>query len=401
MRVMLFTDTLGDVNGVCRFIQNMGEEAARAGRDLRIVTSTRFETPDEPYIHNLKPIFAMKMPKYPTLDIVTPPFGRMLALARRSRPDVFHLSTPGPVGLTGLLAAKMAGAPRLGVYHTDFPAYIAHLFRDPVFTRITSDYMKFFYNSFERIFSRSEDYIEALERLGFPRERCVRLRPGVALETFGPEHRDTAIWSEHPEIRTESVKALYCGRVSVEKNLPMLVDLWKRVKAATTRRGVDAELIVIGDGPYRQTMERELSGTDAHFLGFRRGLELSRLYASSDVFVFPSLTDTLGQVVLESQASGLPVVVSDSGGPKEVVKHGETGFVLDGRRASDWSSALTELLCDAERRGRMGQAAQAFAQDHSIEASFREWWAAHEEAWRSSRAREAERDVRAEGAVAV
>lgn len=393
MRVMLFTDTLGDVNGVCRFIQNMGAEAHEAGRSLDIVTATRFPTPDTAYIHNFDPVFATRMPKYENLELALPPVVRMLRLADRIQPDVIHISTPGPVGMTGLLASKMLKAPVLGVYHTDFPAYIDHLFEDSVYTKITTDYMRFFYRSFATIFTRSADYAASLAERGFPAEKTMRLTPGVALETFQPSFRDPAIWDRYDGVDPLSVKILYCGRVSVEKNLPLLTEVWPRVRRACAAKGRVAELIVVGDGPYRAKMQKELAGTGAHFLGFKHGRELSEIYASCDLFAFPSLTDTLGQVVLESQSSGLPVVVSDQGGPKEVVAEDVTGFVLPGDDPGAWTTAIARLVMDDEIRERMARSAHTRAQRYSIRASFDHFWRAHETAMKAE-ARQSARSPR-------
>jgi len=128
-------------------------------------------------------------------------------------------------------------------------------------------------------------------------------------------------------------------------------------------------------------MEKELAGTGAHFLGFRHKEELSTIYASSDLFVFPSLTDTLGQVVLESQSSGIPVIVADQGGPKEVVDHDITGQILSGSNPGQWVSSITELLLDDDRRMRMGRSAHTRANRYSIRASFDQFWDVHYDAW--------------------
>jgi glycosyltransferase involved in cell wall biosynthesis len=381
LKVMLFTDTLGDVNGVCRFIQNMGEQAAAAGRSLKIVTSTRLKVPDRPHVVNFEPVFATSMPRYDNLEIVMPPLVRMLRLADAEQPDAIHISTPGPVGVCGLIAAKMLRAPVVGVYHTDFPAYIEHLFDDEVYTQLTSRAMSLFYRNFRTIFSRSEDYMKSLESLGVARERLIPLTPGVALDTFRPDFRSPRIWSDYGTL-ADSVKVLYVGRVSVEKNLPLLTKAWPLARRTAAARGLAAELIVVGDGPYRSPMQEALRGDGVHFLGFRHGAELSRLYASSDLFVFPSLTDTLGQVVLESQASGLPVLVSDRGGPKEVVDEGITGFILPGDRAGAWAEAIATLATDPERRQRMGRSAVTRSARYSLKGCFEQFWEVHEAALR-------------------
>lgn len=389
MRVALFTDTLGDVNGVSRFIQNVAHQANATGRDLQVITSTSFQTPAWDNISNFAPIHSTRMPGYEHLELALPPALKMLRHIKRHRPDVIHISTPGPVGCVGYLAARRHGIPMLGVYHTDFPAYVDHLFDDHAFTWLTSAYMRAFYRPFRRVFTRSADYAAALSRLGIAGDRIIRLMPGIETARFGPEYRDDSVWDRiaaaNPALRGlpgAGVRALYVGRVSVEKNLPMLAQVWKEVERRCASAGLRADLVIVGDGPYRRQMEEELRGRRAHFLGFRHGDELSAIYASSDVFVFPSTTDTLGQVVMESQASGLPVLVTDQGGPKEVVDPGVTGFVLDARNIARWVETIVRLACDDSGRKAMGEQAAAAMRHYDIARSFEHFWMVHEQAWR-------------------
>lgn len=379
-RILLFTDTLGDVNGVSRFIRNIGDEALARGRDLHIITSTRFDIPERANIHNVRPIAAMRMPKYEQLELVLPPLLPLLRLADRMQPTAIHISTPGPVGMIGVLAARMLRVPVLGVYHTDFPAYIDRLFQDQGFTWACGRYMSAVYTRFARVFTRSADYAESLERLGVERARIVRLRPGIDTTAFNTAHRDEGIW-ERLGSRAR-VRILYVGRVSVEKNLPMLAKVWSRIHASIP----DAELVIVGDGPYRAEMERELAGKHARFLGFRHGQELSAIYATSDIFAFPSTTDTLGQVVMEAQSSGMPVLVTDEGGPKEVVRDGITGHVLPAADIDAWGRALATLVRDDARRRDMGEAAHESMREYSIGRSFEHFWEVHEEAARGAAA---------------
>ncbi|MEM9066410.1 MAG: glycosyltransferase [Planctomycetota bacterium] len=382
MRVSLFTDTLGDVNGVCRFIQNVAERALDSGRDLQVITSTRLEVPDAPNIFNFKPVFAGSMPKYENLEAVLPPITRMLRHLDEHQPDVLHISTPGPVGFVGYLAARMLKIPVLGVYHTDFPAYIEHLFEDHALTYICKRYMKFFYAPFWKIFTRSEDYIDSLDALGLDRDRCCRLLPGCDVELFNVRHKDMSVW-DTVGLSRDTVKVLYVGRVSVEKNLPFLVGVWKQVFETLKRTpgAPDAELVVVGGGPYEKKMAEELRGKNVRFLGFKRGQELSTIYASSDMFLFPSVTDTLGQVVMESQSSGIPVIVTDQGGPKEVVDAGTTGYVLPADRPDLWAEHTVALITDHERRKAMGNAGYESMKPYSLSHSFEHFWQVHTEAW--------------------
>ncbi len=384
-RVALFTDTLGDVNGVSRFIRNVAARADATGRDLTVLTSTRFETPSRGNIRNYAPLLAGAMPGYGELEWAAPPALRLLRDTIALRPSVVHVSTPGPVGCVGRVAARLLGAPLVGVYHTDFPAYIDHLFGDPSYTAATSWFMRRFYKPFSCLFTRSEEYASSLTGLGVRGERIVPLRAGIDTDAFHTRHADDGVWDrarcvDGASITRGAVKALYVGRVSIEKNLPMLARVWKRVSAQAGGVEGGLELVVVGDGPYRTQMQAELAGcaAPARFLGFRHGAELSAIYASSDLFVFPSLTDTLGQVVMEAQSSGLPVLVSDEGGPKEVVSEGRTGFVLRGRNESAWAERIVSLARDEQRRSVMGRDAHEGMREHSIAASFEHYWSQHE-----------------------
>lgn len=377
-RLLLFTDTLGDVNGVSRFIRNVADQALETGRVLHVLTSTRIEIPDRANLHNVAPRLAMSMPKYPQLELVLPAAGRLLALARAFRPDVVHVSTPGPVGLCGFIAARRLRVPVLGVYHTDFPAYLDRLFEDRGLTWACSRAMRALYTRFTRVFTRSDDYAAALVSLGVAPDRIVRLRPGIDTGTFNVAHRDEGIWARVTPGSRARVRVLYVGRVSIEKNLPLLTRVWARLAPDLP----DAELVVVGDGPYRAGMQAALAGARASFLGFRHASELSAIYATSDVFVFPSTTDTLGQVVMEAQSSGLPVLVSDQGGPREVVREGETGHVLPAADARAWETALAALCRDGARRAAMGRAAHEAMSGFTIRRSFDHFWEVHADAAR-------------------
>jgi glycosyltransferase involved in cell wall biosynthesis len=161
------------------------------------------------------------------------------------------------------------------------------------------------------------------------------------------------------------VVLLYVGRVSREKGLEMLVEAFRELVDG----GASIALAVIGDGPYREEMEASLVGYSTLFTGYLAGEQLQRGYASADLFVFPSATDTFGNVVLEAQASGLPVIVSDEGGPRELMVDGETGLVFRAGSKNGLATAISSLLSDPERISRMGTNARRFTLSNAPDSS--------------------------------
>ncbi len=378
MRLALFTDTLGDVNGVSRFIRQFAEWAERTGRELHVFAFEHERLPELANVHPVKPIFSAATPGYEELKLHLPPLLSVMREVNDLQPDAVHVSTPGPMGLAGAMAAEMMRAPLLGTHHTDFPAYIQRLMGDQSMVKGCERLLRTLYSRFDRVVTRSKSYIPSVRRLRVEDRRIVPLEAGVDSQTFHPQKRDLRAW--RGLARVDSVKALYAGRVSVEKNTTLLEQTWKIIRRRCEERGIDAELIVVGDGPDRSRLERSLESFGARFLGYRHGEELATLYASSDLFIFPSITDTLGQVVLEAQASGLPAIVSSAGGPREIVADGKTGFVLQATEPRRWVEAALSLIDDETTRRAMGAAARRRVQGRTIDAMYGAFWAEHEEA---------------------
>jgi glycosyltransferase involved in cell wall biosynthesis len=192
---------------------------------------------------------------------------------------------------------------------------------------------------------------------------------GVDINRFHPCRRN-GIWTGEYKLGRDSLKLLYVGRISREKNLDLLVEAFRQL----TAKGSHAELILVGDGPYKKTLEKDLAGTRAAFTGELKGERLAQAYASSDIFVFPSVTDTFGNVVLEAQASGLPVIVTDQGGPQENLIPEETGVIIPGSDAGALVRAIERLAKTPVRRRQMGKAARQYMESRSFESNFLKTW---------------------------
>jgi glycosyltransferase involved in cell wall biosynthesis len=168
------------------------------------------------------------------------------------------------------------------------------------------------------------------------------------------------------------VRLLYVGRISREKDLDLLAAAYRRLRD----EGLAVQLFVVGHGPYSEAFAKSLP--EAIFTGYLSGAELATAYASADIFVFPSTTDTFGNVILEAQACGVPVVVSDSGGPKELVEDQTNGLITKSHDVEDFACAIRELVTNLPLRARMGKSARTSVIDRSWPSAFAKFWAATE-----------------------
>lgn len=375
MRVCLFTDTLGDLNGVSRFIQDMGELALQEGWQLTLITSTKKPLPPLENIHNLPYKTCIAMPFYQELDLVWPSRKAIREILQALQPDRVHISTPGPIGWLAKIEAQRLGFPLVGTYHTDFPAYIYDLTRSHFFKRRTDKMMASFYRPFEKVLSRSLTYTEVMAHdLDMPSEKIEVIQAGTNLRKFHPAHKNAGIWTQFG-LNPSRLKVLYVGRINVEKNIPFLCELWQALQNQYPQ--IEADLIMVGEGRYRKWTDK-MRPYHAYFLGPVVGEDLSQLYASADLFIFPSITDTLGQVVMEAQASGLGCLVSDVGGPQSLIELEQTGRVLPANRIDYWLSALQESLQDETLRTLWHKNAPLHMAQYNIQESFEHFRKVHE-----------------------
>src|SRR6478735_5601974 len=366
-----FTDTLEDVNGVATTIRKMTAAGAAAGKELVVVASrSNLQLSDIP-IKNFPPIGEFELPEYELQKLSFPPILQMLDYVQRERFTEIIISTPGPVGLTALLAAKMLNLQTSGIYHTDFPQYIRILTEDSFLESAAWNYMHWFYGQLDSVFVNSEEYRRSWIARGFAPEKLKILPRGLDTTLFSPKHRDPRFWQKFGE-HNGAVHLLYVGRISKEKDLDVLAQAYRQLRD----EGLPIQLYLVGDGPYLQALHEAMP--EAIFTGYLRGKELAAAYASADVFVFPSTTDTFGNVVIEAQASGVPVIVSDTGGPKELVESNVNGVVTKSHDVDDLARAIRELVKNKQKREKMSRQARQAVIDRSWPGAFRKFWAATE-----------------------
>ena len=366
-----FTDTLDDVNGVATTIRKMTAAGAAAGKELVVVASRSDLHLTGIPIKNFPPIGEFELPEYELQKLSFPPILQMLDYVQREGFTEIIISTPGPVGLTALLAAKMLNLQTSGIYHTDFPQYIRILTEDGFLESVAWRYMHWFYGQLDTVFVNSEEYRQSWIKRGFDPAKLKILPRGLDTELFHPARHDS-VFFEKFGARNGEVRLIYVGRISREKDLDVLAAAYRRLR----KEGLPVQLFVVGHGPYSDALAKSLP--EAFFTGYLRGTELATAYASAHIFVFPSTTDTFGNVILEAQASGLPVVVSDSGGPKELVEHKANGLITKSHDIEDFARAIRALVTDVALRERMAKSARNSVTHRSWPNAFAKFWAVTE-----------------------
>jgi glycosyltransferase involved in cell wall biosynthesis/predicted metal-dependent phosphoesterase TrpH len=364
-----FTDTLQDVNGVSHTIEKICEVAGHLGAEIEVVTSKSRLSPTAFPLRNFPPIGEFKLKEYEGLEVSFPPLLDLVEHCWRGGFSEVVASTPGPVGLAGVLAGRLLGLRTAGIYHTDFPQYVRVLTEDEAMGGLAWKYMEWFYGLVDTVYVPSEAYRLLLLDRGFAPEKLRLMPRGIDCRGFSPEKRDPRFWEMFGA--GGDVRFLYVGRISREKNLGALAEAWVKLRAEIP----SASLALVGDGPWLPELRRRLAGAGAVFTGFLSGEALARAYASADAFVFPSTTDTFGNVVLEAQASGLPAIVTDAGGPRELVRDGETGLVVPGKDADALRAAMRRLATDGALRRRMGDEARRSMGRRTWERAFEDFWA--------------------------
>ena len=369
-----FTDTFYDVNGVAQTLQQQVKAALKNDKCQTIITcdAEAGETGDG--VKNFTPMGVYEIPEYTEQKVYYPPFLEMLDYCYHQGFTHIHSATPGPIGLAALAIAKILKLPLTSTYHTQFPQYAQYLTGDDFIEDLTWKFMIWYYDQMDQIYVSSRNSFDELTQRGIKAEK-IRIMPrGINTDTFHPSKRCDILTTSYG-VPKDTMKFLYVGRVSKEKNLPLLVGAFKMLATASDK----VHLTIVGDGPYAAEMKEQLKGFPVTFTGYLSGEPLCQMYASSDTFVFPSTTDTFGNVVLEAQASGLPVIVSDLGGPCENMIDRKTGIIVKSDDGASLLSAMQELAANPALRQEMSRRARVYMEDRSFENAFIQSWEFYKE----------------------
>ncbi len=351
LRIGVVTETYPpEINGVAFTVARWVEGLRRRSHVVQLVR-TRQGDQDAPASGDCPETLRLpgfRIPGYPQLQGGWPARRAVLAQWRLARPDLVHIVTEGPLGYSALRAARRLSIPVSTSFHTNFQQYSRH-YRIGWLAAPIMAYLRHFHNQGVQTLVPTGELAEHLQSLGFRRTQV--LARGVDTSLFSPHRRDPAL-RERWGVAPRSLAVLYVGRLAAEKNLELAIAAFQSIR----RVRPDARLILVGDGP----MTSRLRARHPAFVycGMRQGEDLAAHYASADLFLFPSLTETFGNVVLEAMASGLAVAAFDYAAARAHVEPGLSGLLAPFGDADAFVAAATALARDADALEAMGQAAR-------------------------------------------
>jgi glycosyltransferase involved in cell wall biosynthesis/predicted metal-dependent phosphoesterase TrpH len=346
LRVALVADGLGAVHGVSSTVAQIRERGV-PGFEVEVIGT------DASVDRRLSSVAEAEIPFYPGMTIGVPGLPAVVDALAGGGYDLLHVCSPGPAGVASLLTGRLLGLPVAGSYHTELADYAGLRSGDPLLAAGMRMGLQAFYGQCGVVLSPSDAADARLRDMGI--DHLARWDRGVDLTRFSPALR---------EPRDDGrIDVLYAGRLTREKGVDLLADAFLAARARDPR----LHLVLAGGGPEEDALRARV-GHSATFLGWLEGDALAQAYASADLFLFCSQTDTFGQVILEAQASGLPVVAVAAGGPAELVTDGRSG-VLCPARVDDLASALAKLAGSRAARERLSRGGLAAVAGRSWEAS--------------------------------
>jgi glycosyltransferase involved in cell wall biosynthesis len=382
-RIAILADGIGSTHGVSRTIEEIRRRGV-PGFEIEVVAT------DPEVDRRLSAVAEFDVPFYPGLRIGVPSLSAAAQTLADGDFDAIHVCSPGPAGVAGALLGRALGLPLIGSYHTELTAYAQLRSGRRRVAEAMEMAVATFYGACDLVLSPSPASDEALASIGMSAEKVLRWDRGVDTSRFDPTLREEALrasWAsgtsayaqralspEHTSgdgVADDTAGAegpiyvLYAGRITHEKGADLLADAFLTARECNPR----LHLVLAGDGPERERL-RERVGEQTSFLGWQRGADLARTYASADIFLFPSATDTFGQVILEAQASGLPVLAVAAGGPLELVQDGVTGLLRDAD-AVKLADALLTLADSSALRERLAGAALGAVRERTWERALK------------------------------
>jgi len=319
LRIACVTETYPpEVNGVAMTVARLVQGLRARHHCVRVVRPRQASDVAAAPVDGDFLVRGVPIPRYEGLKMGLPCTGKLVKLWKKERPDVVHIATEGPLGRSALMAARALGLPVCSEFRTNFHAYSAH-YGLGFMKKVILGYLRRFHNATQCTMVPTQALHDELQREGF--HDLLTVARGVDTRRFDPARRSEALraqWGAGPD----DLVVTCVGRLAPEKNLVTLFDAFDAIHRAQPR----ARLVLVGDGPMRK--ELEARRPDAVFAGQRMGEDLATHYASADLFLFPSITETFGNVTTEAMASGLAVVAYDYAAARRVIVDGQNGALV-------------------------------------------------------------------------
>jgi glycosyltransferase involved in cell wall biosynthesis len=349
MRIAIFTDTyFPQINGVSKYLEEMHKYMDNNDIEYQLFVPQK---PIGMVIKNITSFYGLPFLLYPELRISWPSYTRIKRALDKFKPDIIYLATPLSIGIAGLKYARKNRISLVATYHTHFPQYLCYYHLDNLQGAVWK-YLRWFHSFSQINFCPSMETIDQLQHHGIG--NLILCNNGIDCDNFSPDARNETV-REYYAPQGE-VLLLYVGRIAPEKDLDILMQAAELLNDAK----VDYKLLVVGDGPSRKSLQ-EQDLKNIIFTGHKSGLELQEIYASSDIFVFPSRTETFGNVILEAMASRLPVVAAYAGGVKESLIDGYNGLACAPGDETGMAHNIIRLLVDANLRKELANNARSYA----------------------------------------
>ncbi|MTW22020.1 glycosyltransferase family 4 protein [Allochromatium palmeri] len=348
LKIAIVTETYPpEINGVANTMRHFAEGMAERGHGIQLVRPRQPADPRRPEgteTLDLHLVPGLPIPGYRGLRFGLPVYWRLRRLWHRSAPDLVYIATQGPLGHAALSAARALAIPTVTGFHTHFQQYSQHYGLGALTHQIEGT-LRHFHNRSDTTLVPTADLRDSLANEGF--ENLHVFGRGVDVTRFSPDWRSDALRRSWGCSENDLV-ALYVGRIAAEKNLALALAGFRAIQ----RQCPSARFVLVGDGPERAHLQQE--HPDLIFAGARVGDELAAHYASGDLFLFPSLTETFGNVVTEAMASALPVIAFDYAAAHAHVSSGINGVTVPIEAGPDFVAACLDCVGDRERLRRMG-----------------------------------------------
>ena len=353
LKITIVTETWPpEINGVANSLLQLCKGLQKQGHRIQLIRPMQKNICTEFQAEHECLVWAKSIPKYTEMQFGMPQYVKVSKAIERFSPDVVHIVTEGPLGLTALYAAQAHQIPVSSGFHSTFHDF-SRFFDLALLVKPIESYLRWFHNHTVLTCVPSQTTLNQLQDFGVT---CPLVEVGRGVDTirFQPEHRSEQMrlyW----QADANTTVLLYVGRLSPEKEVDVLIQSYLNIKKQSSRK---FKMVIVGDGPDRKRLTEMANGSDVIFTGSLTGQSLAQAYASADVFVFASQIETFGNVVLEAMASGLPVVAYNYASPQRYVQHGKTGWLSPFGQVAHFMQTIIQLPAQTVLKTMGAQARQ-------------------------------------------